>query len=99
MGGSSLLSWGVNAYNFAMARGWESKSVESQQELARDEQSRRTGVASEEEKKLAREREGLLLSRARVVKQIEASTNERYTKVLRQALEAIEQKIALLKDL
>ena len=82
-----------------MARGWESKSVESQQELARDEQSRRTGVASEEEKKLAREREGLLLSRARVVKQIEASTNERYTKVLRQALEAIEQKIALLKDL
>jgi DNA-directed RNA polymerase subunit K/omega len=31
------------------------------------------------------------------MKQIEASTNERYTKVLRQALEEIEQKIASLQ--
>jgi hypothetical protein len=82
-----------------MARGWESKSVESQLELARDEQSARHRALSDEQKKLAREREGLLLSRARVIKQIEASTNERYTKVLREALNEIEQKIASLDGL
>jgi hypothetical protein len=82
-----------------MARGWESKSVESQQDLARDERDAQHRALSDDEKNALRERDGLLLSRARVMKQIEASTNERYTKVLRQALEEIEQKIASLKDL
>jgi hypothetical protein len=94
---ATFLSCG--SYNGCMARGWESKSVESQQELARDEQSARHRALSDEQKKLAREREGLLLSRARVIKQIEASTNERYTKVLREALNEIEQKIASLEGL
>ena len=79
-----------------MARGWESKSVESQQDLAREEHRASHRVLTDEEKNLLREREGLLLSRARVIKQIEASSNDRYTKVLRQALEEIEQKIASL---
>ena len=76
-----------------MARGWESKSIESQQELARDEQNSHRQL-SDQDKKALREREGLLLSRARVMKQIEASTNERYTKVLREALKELEQKLA-----
>jgi hypothetical protein len=80
-----------------MARGWESKSVESQQDLARDERDAQHRALSDDEKNALRERDGLLLSRARVMKQIEASTNERYTKVLRQALEEIEQKIASLQ--
>jgi len=79
-----------------MARGWESKSIESQQELARDEQNSRRQPLSEQDKRALREREGLLLSRARVIKQIEASTNERYTKVLREALNELEQKLASL---
>lgn len=79
-----------------MARGWESKSVESQQELARNEQSSQRKNLSEQDKQALHEREGLQLSRARVMKQIEASTNERYTKVLREALEELEQKIASL---
>ena len=79
-----------------MARGWESKAVESQQELARGEQNSARQTLSEKDKQVLREREGLLLSRARVMKQIEASTNERYTKVLRQALEELERKIASL---
>jgi hypothetical protein len=69
-----------------------------EQDLARDERSRQHRALSEEEKKSAREREGLTLSRARVMKQIEASTNERYTKVLREALQEIEQKIAALES-
>jgi hypothetical protein len=80
-----------------MARGWESKSVESQQDLARDERDAQHRALSDDEKNALRERDGLLLSRARVMKQIEASTNELYTKVLRQALEEIEQKIASLQ--
>lgn len=79
-----------------MARGWESKSIESQQELARDERNSQRQPLSDQDKKTLREREGLLLSRARVMKQIEASTNERYTKVLRDALRELEQKLASL---
>ena len=79
-----------------MARGWESKSVESQQDLVRDEHKSQNQALSEEAKKAQREREGLLLSRTRVLKQIEASGNERYTKVLREALKELDQKIAML---
>lgn len=79
-----------------MARGWESKSIESQQELARDAQNSHRQPLSDQDKKALREREGLLLSRARVIKQIEASSNERYTKVLRTALKELEQKLASL---
>ena len=82
-----------------MARGWESKSVESQQDLARDELGAQHRALSDDQKKIEREREGLLLSRARVLKQIEASTNARYTKVLREALNEIEKKIASLEVL
>jgi hypothetical protein len=52
--------------------------------------------ATDADKKLERERQGLMLSRAYVLKQIESSSNERYTQSLRQALEDIDQKIALL---
>ena len=80
-----------------MARGWESKSVESQQDLARERQNAPQQTLSNQQKEQLRKREGLLLSRARVMKQIEASTNERYTKVLHEALKELEQKIASLE--
>lgn len=87
-----------------MARGWESKSVESQVESARNEDD---GHGSSEpvgrsntaaEKAAAHERQSLLLSRAYVLHRIEASTNERYTESLRQALNEIEQKLAHLTE-
>jgi hypothetical protein len=52
--------------------------------------------ATEADKKAGRERQGLMLSRAYVLKQIESSTNERYTQSLRQALDEIDRKIACL---
>jgi hypothetical protein len=80
-----------------MARGWESKSVEAQMETANE------GPASggrppltDGEKKARHERESLKLSRAYIVHQIEASTNERYTASLRQALSEIDEKLATL---
>ncbi|HEX7961598.1 MAG TPA: hypothetical protein VF493_16880 [Terriglobales bacterium] len=80
-----------------MVRGWESKSVESQQDLVRDERKAQRRALSEEVKKAQRERDGLLLSRTRVLQQIEASGSEQYTKVLREALKELDQKIALLE--
>ena len=82
-----------------MARGWESKSVESQQESAQTQAaspSRQEGNKGANDG--ARERQGLLLSRAYVLHQIESSTNERYTDSLRKALADLDQKLARLGD-
>ena len=48
------------------------------------------------EKKARHERDSLKLSRAYIVHQIEASTNERYTRSLQQALSEIDEKLAKL---
>ncbi|MGB9122990.1 MAG: hypothetical protein WCE73_20415 [Candidatus Angelobacter sp.] len=48
------------------------------------------------EKKARHERDSLKLSRAYIVHQIEASTNERYTRSLQQALSEIDEKLATL---
>lgn len=80
-----------------MARGWESKSVESQIESAKDgNTSGFQPQSTDSQKKIQRERQGLLLSRTYVLRQIESSSNERYTQSLRQALNEIDQKIAKL---
>jgi septal ring factor EnvC (AmiA/AmiB activator) len=79
-----------------MARGWESKSVESQQESARDANTRADAPRSDEEKQTQREKQSLLLSRAYVRHQIELATNQAYADSLRQALAEIEHKLASL---
>jgi small-conductance mechanosensitive channel len=80
-----------------MARGWESKSVESQMESAKEQTSGAGKPAlSKEDKEIARLREGLLLSRKHVLQQIEASSNERYRQSLQQALNDINEKLAKL---
>lgn len=80
-----------------MARGWESKSVESQMESAKDQISgggRRELTG--QEKEAQRLRQGLLLSRTYVQRQMEASSNEQYRQSLQQALNEIDQKLAKL---
>lgn len=79
-----------------MARGWESKSVESQMDSANDKAAGPGRARSDEEKKVQREIASLQLSRAYVLRQIESSTNERYTQSLRQALSEIDGKLAKL---
>lgn len=84
-----------------MARGWESKSVESQIESAKSQNGQHSGAAGnsaeEKQKKIEHERQGLLLSRAYVLQRIESSSSEVYTQSLRQALAEIESKLAQLK--
>ena len=89
-------------YNFNMARGWESKAVEEQidpRELEKPEAKK----AEENKRKrspeyieMNRKKEVLRLSRARVLRQIEASQNERYTEQLNQALAELDSQIAML---
>jgi hypothetical protein len=80
-----------------MARGWESKSIEAQMENARDgAASGSKAPLTDGEKKARHERDSLKLSRAYIVQQIEASTNERYTRSLQQALSEIDEKLAKL---
>jgi hypothetical protein len=81
-----------------MAKGWESKSVESQMDAA---QERREPVQknelTEEQKKRKRERDGLLLARTNLLSQIEAATSERYRQSLQTALSDLERRIERLK--
>lgn len=82
-----------------MARGWESKSVEEQMENAKNgSASGSKGTLTDDEKKARHERDSLKLSRAYIVHQIEASTNERYTKSLQQALSELDEKLATLES-
>jgi hypothetical protein len=80
-----------------MARGWESKSVEEQMDIAKESGGKnQKQPLTDAEKKARHERDSLKLSRAYIVHQIEASTNERYTRSLQQALSEIDEKLARL---
>lgn len=76
-----------------MARGWESKSVESQMESARQAKAGRQHELSNEDKQLEREKQNLLLSRSYLQHQMESSSNSQYQESLRKAIEEISQKL------
>ncbi len=76
-----------------MARGWESKSVESQIESSDHKPTAPGQELSPEERNRERQHQTLLLSRAYVLQQIDSSTNDRYTASLRRALQEIEEKL------
>ncbi|HZD30104.1 MAG TPA: hypothetical protein VE779_00430 [Candidatus Angelobacter sp.] len=82
-----------------MARGWESKSVEAQQEesSAPKPGTDKTSLTPDEIQK-QRKKTDLTLSRSRVVQQLAASTNERYSAMLRQALAELDKQIADLQN-
>jgi len=81
-----------------MARGWESKSVESQMEAAaaRRAPEHRT-PQTEDQIRVERERESLQMSRKRVLKDIEAATHPRYRQQLEAALKHLEQRLKELE--
>lgn len=80
-----------------MARGWESKSVESQIDAAGEKQPERlNSQPTDAEREAQRERAVLLLARARVLQQLAASPNERYSESRRLALKELDEKLAQL---
>ena len=82
--------------NKAMARGWESKSVELQQDDARSAAGNDKPRLTLQQKEIESRKEGLKLSRSRMMEQIHSTENPRYRKVLEQALAMIEQQITEL---
>ena len=82
-------------YNFVMARGWESKSVEQQIEDARtdSDQSSSTGTPPAEAE-LRKKREGLLLQHSQILQQIASARNPRYQELLKEMLRHVEGQLS-----
>jgi len=76
-----------------MARGWESKAVEAQieaVETSNQDSSQEDGPDPER----VRQQQALLLSRSRVLQQLEVSRNARHRDMLNQALADLEARLA-----
>ena len=76
-----------------MARGWESKSVEAQQEEALARKSDSSQPPSAQELQVRQHRETLRLARARVMQQIQVSQDTRYTEMLQKSLADLDRQI------
>jgi hypothetical protein len=78
-----------------MARGWDSKSVESQIESARSDQGNPAKQRlTPEMAAAARKRESLLLARTHLQQQIQVSQNPRHRAMLESALADLEKQLA-----
>jgi len=82
-----------------MARGWESKSVQAQIDMA--EAPRRAvpeNTLAPAQLELLRKKENILLSRTRVVREIDSANNPRYKALLNKALADLDAKLSLFAD-
>ena len=78
-----------------MARGWESKSVEDQVAAAEAEKQNRSKPSlSTVERERQSKREGLLLSRAKLRRDLEAASDGRYRAMLERALAHLDDEIS-----
>lgn len=83
----------MDAYNEAMARGLESKSVEAQQDEAAERNTSSKPRLTREAAARLREKESLRLSLQRVVQQLERSHEARHRAMLELARTDLERKI------
>ena len=81
----------------AMARGWESKSVEQQQEERSQERKRLRTPLSPDAQQRNRRREGLLLSRESLSQQLHAASNPRYRQLLERAIAELDTQLSSFK--
>jgi hypothetical protein len=78
-----------------MARGWESKSVEAQIDMAEAGRTRvRPKASNPEILEVIRKKETILLSRTRVVRELGAAQNPRYQAVLKKALADLDAQLS-----
>jgi hypothetical protein len=77
-----------------MARGWESKSVEQQQEEMSKERKTHRPPVSPEQQQRNRKHEGLLLSRKRLAQQLQAAGNPRHRQILEQAIAELDTQLS-----
>jgi hypothetical protein len=82
-----------------MARGWESKSVEAQIEAAGGMAiGPPRGRPAPAKVEMQRRRESLLLSRTRVLAELQTARKERYRRMLQEMLEHLDRELAELAD-
>jgi hypothetical protein len=82
-----------------MAKGWESKSVESQiEESEKKRPGKPKGQMTPAQLDVHRRREVLLLARARVQGDLRSSQNQRYQDQLNRALADIETQLSALEE-
>jgi hypothetical protein len=79
-----------------MARGWESKAVEAQIELAEAPPRQPKAEPSPEQQAAARKVDALLLHRTRVMRDLESCRESRYKKTLNDGLAYLESQLAEL---
>jgi hypothetical protein len=83
-----------------MARGWESKSVEAQIDMAG--QHHHSAVLNQTidplKIELIRQKENILLSRTRVLHELNTAQNPRYKAVLSKALADLDAKLSTIAD-
>jgi len=78
-----------------MARGWESKSVEAQMEEADSgPSSNQDHLFSATGRQTTQKKNDLLLSRKRILQQLESSNSDRYSELLRRTLAGLDAQIA-----
>jgi len=85
--------WG--GYNFCVARGWESKSVEEQQAEAATPRSAKP-LLTAAQIAIQRQRQGLMLSRQHVLQLLEAAQNPRHREILQRSLTDLDAQLARL---
>ncbi len=83
---------GICDYVLRMARGWESKSIESQQQAADDRTASRPPVTD-----LEQQMHALELSRTRIHAEIAASSNPRFRALKQRALDHLDTQVAALQ--
>ena len=77
-----------------MARGWESKSVADQIEEGNSQRDQAREVAASAEERARKDRlDSLLLSKSRILQQLERATHPSHRDVLMNGLKAIERQI------
>lgn len=82
-----------------MARGWESKDVESQVEARKNvSDSESKGPKTPEQIMKEQEKRNLLLSRTKILNDLQTATHPNHKKSLEAALEHLDQKLAEFKS-
>jgi hypothetical protein len=83
-----------------MARGWESKAVESQiEEAAESRKFNSTAVSlTPEQLSNQRQRESIELSRTRVLQDLASAKNPKYRKLLEESLQFLDEKLRSLQS-
>lgn len=88
----------ASPYDRLVARGWESKSVEGQQDDARAPSSKSRSKLTPQAAALARQRESVGLNRQRVLQQLAAAQNSRHRQMLESALAELDRQLQQLDE-